>query len=129
MSKELTRAQKLKKYEAPTEILVSEEVIMYAGEEYDDVEKLISKLRFEWDHYVGKTKKKLVLADTDDYYDNYYNLVLVVTRPLTTEEEDAIIAKGDKKAEGKEKSFAKAKADYEKALAKKYPNYKLPNPE
>lgn len=132
MLKELTRAQKLVKYKAPKGIEVARELVMYSHDEYDPTE-LIEKIEMLTAKYPEVPTKKLELIDAGDYYDTYHNLVLTVTRPLTIEEEDAIIAKGDKEEEKgklkKEKSFAKAKANYEKALAEKYPNYKLPNPE
>lgn len=126
MPKELTRKQKLKKYNIPKEILVAEEKIMYSSEEYDPTE-LMEKIEAAVAKYPEYPAKKLILADSGDYYDTYHDLILQVSRPLTIEEEDVLIAKGDKETEKKEKSFAKAKADYEKALAKKYPNYKLPD--
>lgn len=126
MPKELTRAQKLHKYGAPKEVFLAKDTIMGAGDIYECGE-LIERIESFYARYPECPRKIVELKE--DYYDGYYSLVGFATRPLTIEEEDVIIAKGDKKAEGKEKSFAKAKADYEKALAKKYPNYKLPDPE
>lgn len=125
MPKELTRTQKLKKYAVPKEVLVATETIMYPSEDYDPVE-LMEKIEFEVAKYPEYPTKKLTLEPVEDYYDSYNCLVLIVSRPLTEAEQDVLIAKGDKEAAKKEKSFKKKQDEYIKALKKKYPNYELP---
>lgn len=102
MPKELTRKQKLKKYGAPSEVVVASIILVYPGEEYDPVE-LMEKIEYEVAQYPEHPSKRIILDRQDDYYDIYHNLTLIISRPLTTEEEDKIITSGDKRRSKRKK--------------------------
>lgn len=125
MPKELTREQKLKKYNAPKTKIFTVTLLRH----YDRLtpESLIEKLQSVINEYKNEDSELSVDFESEnDYYDTYHNLVLEIKRPLTIEEEDAIIAKGDKEAEKKDKSFKKKQDEYIKALRVRYPHYELP---